>query len=174
MQIMSKRFQPRFFVLLAAVLVTACADRGSFPSLAPRPYEKPDQQPAPSSPSPVAARPSDAGLLRRINTSVQKVSEGTRAFNDALSGARAALSRFDGRKGSESWIAAQMAISNAERYREPAQAALTELDMAKREMLLAGPSVDEAALNLALSRVTEINNAQADAVANLLRAIGSR
>ena len=110
------------FVLLA---LSACAQQGEFPSLAPRPVEK---AMAESEEEP-AVRPvqDDPQLPARIAAFVEAGRRGQAAFEAALPEARAAVGRA-GPSGSDSWIAAQQAISRLETTRATIANALSELD----------------------------------------------
>ena len=110
------------FVLLA---LSACAQQGEFPSLAPRPVEKAmaesEEEPA------VRPVPDDPQLPARIAAFVEAGRRGQAAFEAALPEARAAVGRA-GPSGSDSWIAAQQAISRLETTRATIANALSELD----------------------------------------------
>jgi hypothetical protein len=163
----------RIFIALApfsALLLGACADPGSFPSLAPRPYEKGGTAPvAPAE----AIKASDPALLARLNASVARAEAGQGAFATALDAAHSAMAGA-GPRGSEAWIEAQMAVSRLERTREAAQGALADLDQEKRVMLFGPPSPDLPALEAAMARVSAIDGEQLAAVTALVRRLEGR
>jgi hypothetical protein len=163
-------------VVFVAALLSGCAAKGTFPSLAPRPFElgKTDSPPPSAAVIPTPARPSDPALLGRVAALVRKAESGTEPFNIALSNARRAVGASGRSVGSEAWIAAQMAISRLERTQETAQSALADIDNEKRMVLMAGPSVDEADINTAASRIEAINSSQASSIKTLIQAISPR
>jgi hypothetical protein len=111
--------------ILLAVSAAGCAPRGDFPSLAPRPVERQlaEEQPAVPAPEP----PADPALAARVSELVGRARAGDAAFTTALAAARSATSRA-GAAGSDSWIAAQSAISRVEAVRADLVTALAELD----------------------------------------------
>ena len=164
----------RIFIALApfsALLLGACADPGSFPSLAPRPYEKGGTAPvAPAE----AIKASDPALLARLSAAVTRAEAGQGAFATALDAARKATAASNGQQASEAWIEAQMAVSRLERTREAAQGALADLDQEKRVMLFGPPSADLPALEAAMARVSAIDGEQLAAVTVLVRRLQGR
>lgn len=156
---------------LPLVLLAGCAAKGEFPSLAPRPIELGTVS-APAAAQPLTA--SDPARVARFDAAVSKAESGTAAFAAALAKARRAVSASDGKRGSERWIAGQMAVSQLERTTAPAQSAMAELDQEKRQMVLAPRSLDEDALNRAVARVENINANQQAQVRALLNALNPR
>jgi hypothetical protein len=130
-------------ILLAPLLLGACASQGQFPSLAPRAVERdltggsapvgcPDGsiQPgaasgAPETP-PLPVNP-DPQLGTRVAGLLTAARAGQAAFAEALPRASAGAARA-GAAGSESWIAAQQEISRLEAARTRTVDALAELD----------------------------------------------
>ncbi|HEY9553501.1 MAG TPA: hypothetical protein VIR62_07875, partial [Allosphingosinicella sp.] len=119
-------------LIAMSALVGGCAAQGSFPSLAPRAVERDfaggDQpvppclggaeavEPAPTpSPAPAGADPM---LVSRLSQLRAAANEGDRAFGEAAAKAGTAVAEA-GDAGSESWIAAQVAVSEAEMARTP-------------------------------------------------------
>jgi hypothetical protein len=115
---------------------------------------------------------SDPGLIGQVDGAVARAEAGVGAFNAALGLADKAVAASDGRRGSEAWISAQMAISRLERTREPVQAALADLDAMLRGVLLAPASADRSAVESAMRKVDAIDQAQLAAVQRLIRAAG--
>ena len=157
-----------FLPLLPALLLASCAAPGTYPSLAPRPYEKAAPQTAPPAPPAV----SDAGLIAQVDGAVARAEAGQGAFDAALALADKAVAASDRRRGSESWIAAQMSISRLERTREPIQVALADLDAIMRGLLLGPPSADRAAVEAAMAKMGTMDAAQLNALQRLIRAAG--
>ncbi len=160
------------FVLLG--LISGCAAKGSFPSLAPRPFELGKSVTTDTPPPALPLPPSDSALLTRLDALVRSAESTVRPFNTALAEAKRSVDGSGWSVGSESWVAAQMAISRLERTRDPARTALSAVDNEKRALLLGGPTADLAALNAAVERVEAINTAQGDAVNALIRAVSPR
>jgi hypothetical protein len=107
----------------AAALLSGCISGGPFPSLAPRP----DERLAIEEPVRTAPVIADNSALRvRINTLLSQARSGGADFErDYDAAARA--TRNAGAQGSDSWIAAQQAISRAEASRGRADDAAAEL-----------------------------------------------
>ncbi len=154
---------------LLALSVSACAARGAYPSLAPRPIELQNGQA--NSPAPPAPTATDPARVARISAIVARAEGNGSAFSSARAEAERSVAA-SGARGSESWIAAQMAVSRLERTREATQEALAELDGEKRRILSGPASADQAALDAAIARVMAIETAQADAARSLLARIG--
>ncbi len=112
-------------LLAAAASLSACAAQGPFPSLAARPEEGLISLAEPVRPPVEAA--SDAALRGQVATLRERGRAGARAFDAAYPAAERAA-RNIGNAGSDSWIAAQQAISRLEAARGEASAALTDLD----------------------------------------------
>ena len=159
--------------ITASALLSGCAAKGEFPSLLPRAFERPASATAPMAP-PVALTPSDSARLARLNASVREAEASMAGFDAALAPARQAVAGNGGGQGSESWIAAQMAVSRLERTRADAESALAEIDTEKRLLLLGPASEDQAALDAAWTRASAINTAQASAVRALLDGLNQR
>jgi len=105
--------------------LSACAVQGPFPSLALRPEESLTSLAEPVR-SPVVVA-SDAALRGRVAALRQRGRAGARAFDAAFPAAERAT-RGVGASGSDSWIAAQQAVSRLEAARGEATAALADLD----------------------------------------------
>jgi hypothetical protein len=159
------RFLP--LAALFALPLAACAPSGSYPSLAPRPGELgvPETARPPEQAAPVPANV-DAKLAAQINTLVAQAQAGQAAFDAALPGASARVAGA-GSAESESWIAAQEALSQLESARTPAPVALSELDKLARERSDGGAVADLAAIDAASDRVRALVDRQ-DAEINRL------
>lgn len=119
------RFLP-LFGLLPALVLTACLDRGEYPSLKPRAFEVAARNAAPPAPPPptAAARPE---IAARAAALVVQGQAGQRAFAAELARARPIIARAGG-PDSESWITAQEQLSGLEASRAETVTALAELD----------------------------------------------
>lgn len=167
--------KPAIFLALAlpfsALSLSACAGKGSYPSLNPRPIEaqaanlltEPEAKP------PVLV-PSDAAIAARIDAAVRTAQASEGEFASALAAARSAVAAA-GPMGSESWIAGQMAVSALDKTRGPVKNALADLDAVLRQVLTGAPSEDQARVETAIRSVEEIDGRQASAHDALLAAI---
>jgi hypothetical protein len=163
----------RIGLLIAVGLALGgCAGKGEFPSLAPRAIETRQAVVAPAAPPPVAAI-SDPAAQGRVRAALAKAQGAIPGFNEALSAARSAAGR-GGAKGSDAWIATQLAISRLERAREPVQVALTELTEEQRVVLFGPPSDDRAMVEAAMAEVMQIDAAQTAAMNALLASVSRR
>ena len=156
-------------ILCAGLAVGACARQGDFPSLAPRAVE----QPRADIVAPPPGATTDPAIQSRLSASLAKAKGTESDFDKALATARTATAQA-GAYGSDSWIAAQMAIARLERTREPVQVALTELTDQQRLVLLAQSGDDQAAVAATMSAVSALDRAQGDAVQALLARLSRR
>jgi Meckel syndrome type 1 protein len=131
---------PRSVLLLATVLLSACAAQGDFPSLAPRAAERGlagGSAPAPclapdqtretrvaQAPSPL---PADPALRARVAELLGAARAAQTEFASILPGAERAVARA-GATGSEAWVAAQQEVSRLATARARTADALSELD----------------------------------------------
>src|SRR5688572_16509926 len=107
----------------AAALLAGCVSQGPFPSLAPRPDERlAIDEPVREAPQ----IPDDSALRVRINELLGQARSGGSAFERDYDAAARAAAR-GGAQGSDSWSAAQQAISRAEVSRGRAMDAAAEL-----------------------------------------------
>jgi hypothetical protein len=107
------------------VLAAGCAPEGPYPSLAPRPMERALAET--DIERPVPALPDDPAVAERARELSREAQRGQAKFEAALPAARAAAAAA-GAVGSESWIAAQQALSRLEAARTTTTRALAELD----------------------------------------------
>jgi hypothetical protein len=157
-------------LITLTTLASGCARRDGFPSLAPRAAELAANAPA-VLPAPPVLLPSDADRRKRLADAVQLAENSQGAFDAALAKARSAVSSA-GNKGSDSWIAAQLAVSRLEATRGETGTALALIDRERVALFAGGASVDEAALNAAHDQALEIDQAQEQAVRGLSRRLG--
>ena len=121
---MIRSFRP-FLSSSAPLLLAACAPQGDFPSLAPRAIETAPDEPA-EQPSPPPA-PADPVLAARVEELLAEAEAGQRDFAGAAPAAETAVARA-GASGSESWVAAQQAVSRLQAARGGTVEALAALD----------------------------------------------
>lgn len=158
---------------LIALLLSACAGKGAFPSLNPRPIEaqaagllqEADQQVA-------LPRPSDPKIATRIESIARPALDSQNAFDTAAADAERIVSSA-GPSGSDSWALAQMRVSALERSRYAVKSGLAELDSVRRELMAAPKSED---LNTLEDRIRQIEalDARQDAAMQRLQAALSR
>ncbi len=151
--------QMRISTLIPAVgLLAACsAPSGPYPSLAPRAAEAID--PRVPIPSEVLVGPADANLTAHLAALVDQAQAGDAAFSDAAATAER-LAAAAGSSQSESWVAAQQALSAAQAARGPTTRALGDIDgLAATALEPRGgmPAGNLAALPAAAARVAEIS-----------------
>jgi hypothetical protein len=144
-----------------AVFAAACTTpQGGEPSLAPRAAEAIDPR------LPVAEEidptPTDPALASRLSTLLEEARAAAAEFDSAVPSARA-LAQSAGAAQSESWVAAQAAMSHLERVRGPSARAAAEADALAAERLRVGRSytaADLAALEQAAAELRAINERQ--------------
>jgi hypothetical protein len=134
-------------------ILSACAASEGYPSLAKRPIELTNRAPSapPTAPPPAAI---DPALAARVTASLDKARASQAPFAAALAKAKPAVDGASGSEaGSERWIAGQMAASSVEPLREPAAAALSDLE---EELRLATGTPERAAIEAAIVEASEI------------------
>ena len=114
----------RLVFLVLPLVLTACLDRGQYPSLKPRAYETADRGPVPPPPP---APPARAEIVSRAAALVGQANAGQRAFVAELGRVRPVVARA-GAADSETWIGAQEAVSGLDASRVATVTALAELD----------------------------------------------
>lgn len=162
----------RVAIFLPLFLLAACqtSGPGGEPSLARRAAENID----PRTPVPVAidGRPADAGLAARIAVLLAEADSSAAAFAAAEPRARSAAAAA-GTAQSESWIAAQLALSELERTRAPLTRALAEVDELRSARARDGRAspADIAALESAAARLQQMSERQVEALDSIRAAI---
>jgi len=119
------RLAPIVIVLGLALSACSSAGGGPYPSLAPRAAEAID--PRVPVPEVVNDRPASATLTGRLADLVAQARQGDADFAPAIDRAEA-LASAAGAAQSESWIAAQEALSAADAARAPTIRALGDID----------------------------------------------
>ncbi len=158
---------------LIALLLSACAGQGAFPSLNPRPIEaeaaaflqEPDQQA-------VTPRPSDPKISARIEAVARTALDSEAAFETAAVDAERMVASA-GPSGSDSWVVAQMRVSALERSRYAVKSGLADLDAIRRELMTTPVGED---LNKVEDRIRQIAalDARQDAAMQRLQGALSR
>lgn len=154
----------RMFLALALLLLSDCTTGGPYPSLAQRPGETlPIEEPVRT---PQVA-PGDAALRRRIDALAAQARQGMSDF-DAAYDAAAHAAAAGGAEGSDSWIAAQEALSRLEAARSRTADAVVELDqLARTRADLPTSAEDQAALDAAIDSAGRIATNQQERINRL-------
>lgn len=153
-------------------LLAGCASTAPTPSLAPRPAEAID--PRLRVPDLSSSVPADPALGQRLAELVSQAEAATGAFNEAAARAEQ-LAASAGAPQSESWIAAQQALSAAIAERYPVTRAMGDLDTltAARVRERGGISVaDQRQISEASARIGAIDAAQATRLDALQQRLG--
>lgn len=142
----------------ASLLLAGCVGENGFPSLAVRPAERGLSTAEPIHP-PVAV-PSEPALVQRVAALRGQAAEGDRTFEAVYGGAASAVAAA-GASGTESWVAAQQALSRLEAARAGTVSALRELDqLALERAAIATNEGDFAVIEAALVEVERLAAAQ--------------
>jgi hypothetical protein len=159
--------------LLSILALTACsAPGGPYPSLQPRGAEAID--PRVPVVRPINDRPVTAGLAARLAALVDQAQSGDEAFDGAASVAER-LAGGAGPPRSESWIAAQEALTAAIAARRPTATAMGDIDEIGATTLQNRAGIapnDFAAIKSAAAKVGAIDSRQADRVASIQKRLG--
>ncbi len=150
-------------LLAPSLLVAGCSNTKDYPSLSIRPVETSLQaRPAPSQSEAAPALPSaDADLTTRLDGLLAVARAANASFLEKRPEAERAIARA-GSRASDSWSAAQVALSDLERSRSNAMTALADLDqlyVAARDEAPNAPS--PKALTIATAR-DQVNGWVAD------------
>ena len=154
---------------MAFAILGGCASGGAPPSLLPRAAEAID----PRLPvvRPINDRPTDPALAGRLAELVAQARQGDSAFQPAAAEAER-LAGAAGDRQSESWVAAQEALSAAIAAREPTAHALGDIDALGASRLQAQAGLapnDLAAIQSAGAEVGSIDRRQAETIAAIRR-----
>ena len=158
-----------FPLILAIGLLAGCSvpNAGPEPSLVPRPAEAID--PRVPIPGDVPRGEADQALVARLNQLVAQVRTGAPAFDARLEEANR-LAAGAGPQASESWVAAQSALSLlVEQYGLTTRAAadIDELAADRLETRKWITPADQAVISSAQAEVSSISARQADAIDRL-------
>ena len=153
--------------------LAACAPAGGpFPSIQPRAAEAID--PRVPVPAQVNDRPVSASLAGRLAALVAQARDGDAAFGSVADEAER-LASAAGEPQSESWIAAQQALSAAVEARGPTVRALGDIDAIGADMLQRQQGLspaDLAAIRRAGAEAGAIDQHQADRIAAIQQRLG--
>ena len=147
--------KPRIFLLalLSSAPLAGCVTEGPFPSLAPRPDERLSIE-EPVREALIVA--DDAALRTRVAALLGEARQGERTFDADYGAAARAMGRA-GPTGSDSWIAAQQALSRVEAARGRTSDAATELhQLALERSGQATSAADRQALDDAIAEADRL------------------
>jgi hypothetical protein len=168
---MSRAHACQSLVLLtaASVSLAGCASVSNAPSLAPRSAEAIDPRiPIPDRSSALLADPALAESLRRIAAPALNQAQAV----DLAIGRAQTLAASAGAAGSESWIAAQQALSAAIAAQEPVTRAMGEFDAALADRIRSGSRLvpqDLAAARAIAEDLARIDRRHRAAIATVQR-----
>ncbi|HYX46984.1 MAG TPA: hypothetical protein VE820_09225 [Sphingomicrobium sp.] len=160
--------------IFAVVLsLSACSSPGGpYPSLQPRSAEKIDPRIEPA--SPINDRPAASALTSQLAALVEQARAGDDAFEPAAANAER-LSAVAGAAQSESWIAAQQALSAAIAARRPTALAQADIDTLAAKALQTQGGIapnDLKAIDAAAAEVSTISGRQTDRIAAMQHRLG--
>jgi hypothetical protein len=152
-------------LLLTLCALAACSSPGGpYPSLQPRAAEAIDPRLEPV--RPINDRPVTPALAAKLSTLVEQARDGEAAFEPAAASAER-LAAAAGAPQSESWIAAQSALSAAIAARTPTAVALSDIDALGATALQTQGGIapnDLAAIKSAAAEVGALDRRQAQRV----------
>lgn len=162
-----------FLAILASAVLGACAPAsGPFPSLQPRAGE--DVDPRVPVVRPMNDRPVTPSLASRLADLVSQARSSDAAFGPLADEAER-LAAAAGAPQSESWVAAQQALSAAVEARGPTARAVGDIDALGANLLQTQQGLapaDLAAIQNAGAEAGEIDQRQADRIAAIQRRLG--
>jgi hypothetical protein len=162
-----------FIALLCTGCLSGCSTPpGNYPSLAPRPQEAID--PRIPIPNELHVGPADPNLSAHLAALIDQAEAGDRAFQGIAEHAER-LASSAGAKQTESWVAAQQALSAAQEARGPTTRALGDIDaLGGNALQKTGgiPAGNLAAIQAAAAKVAEIDNGEADRIDAIERRLG--
>jgi hypothetical protein len=160
-------------VSLPLLILAACsAPGGPYPSLQPRAAEAVD----PRIPvvRPINKRPASASITERLSALVGEAESGNASFDGAASEAER-LADAAGAPQSESWIAAQEALTNAIAARSATATALGDVDAIAADALQTQRGIapnDIAAIKRAAAHIAQLDQQQAARIEAIQRRLG--
>jgi hypothetical protein len=157
------------------IMLAACTTREvPTPSLAPRAAEAIDPRIEPAA-APTPVQPVDAALAEKLAGLVAQAIDGNTAFEAAASRAENLVASA-GAAQSESWIAAQEALSQAVAARGETARALGDVDAMAADSIAAKGTIgaaDFAAIRAAADKIADIDHRQAARIGAMRTRLGS-
>jgi len=163
---------PTRVTIPSLMLLAGCASGAAPPSLLPRAAEAID--PRVPVVRPMNDRPVDPALARRLADLVGLARSGDAAFRPAAAEAER-LAGAAGAAHSDSWVAAQEALSRAVAARHPTAQALGDIDALGADALAEKRGLapaDLAAIKEAAAEAAAIDQRQAETIAAIQRRLG--
>ena len=163
----------RLALVLTVLLLSACSSSGGpYPSLQPRAAEAIDPRVQPV--GPVNDRPVKPALAAQFATLVAQARGGESAFAPAAATAES-LAGNAGAAQSESWIAAQQALSAAMAARQPTALAQADVDALGATALQTAGRLpnDLKAIENAAEEVADLAREQTDRIEAIRKRLGS-
>ena len=164
----------RLAILSPILVLTACsAPGGPYPSLRPRAAESID--PRLPVERPINGKPVSGELAARLSALVELARSGSAAF-DREAAAAEGLAGSAGPRTSESWIAAQQALTAAIAARAPVTRAAGDIDAIAATALQTKGGIapsDFAAIQAAAEEVAGLNDRQAARIAAIQRQLSN-
>jgi len=161
-------------LVLSVLTLTACSTAsGTYPSLQPRAAEAIDPRLQPV--RPINERPVAAALATQLAALVEQARSGETAFEPAMADAER-LAAAAGAPQSESWIAAQEALSAAIGARKPTALAQADIDALGATALQNHGGIapnDLKAIQRAADEVASIARGQTDRIDTVRKRLGS-
>jgi hypothetical protein len=160
-------------ILTCVLALGACGSPGGpYPSLAPRPAETID--PRVPVERPTNDRPVTPALANRLAEIVAEARSGDASFAPVATEAEG-LAAAAGKPQSDSWVAAQVALSAAVEARRPTATALGDVDAVGATALQTQGGIapnDLAAIERAGAEIAAIDQRQADRIKAMQRQLG--
>lgn len=160
-------------IFLPVLILAACtAPGGPYPSLQARAAEAID--PRVPITRPINNRPASASLTQQLAALVSEAETGDASFDTAASAAER-LADAAGAPQSESWIAAQEALTGAIAARKPTTTALSDVDEIASNALQTQRGIapnDLAAIKRAAARIAQLDQQQAQRIGAIQRRLG--
>ena len=160
----SMRFTPCCPLAMIAILAACASNGGPFPSLQPRAAETVD--PRVPIVRPINDRPATPALADRLAELLERARNGNSAFEPLAARAESLAAAADG-PHSDSWVAAQEALSVAIAARDPTAGALGDIDSLGATMLQVQGGLapnDLAAIQRAGAEVAGLDRRQAERI----------
>lgn len=162
----------RLSLPVTAIVLAGCTAGGPYPSLQPRSAEAIDPRIQPV--RPINDRPVTPALAAELAMLVDQARAGEAAFGPAAAEAER-LSASAGAPQSESWVAAQEALSAAIAARKPTAMAQADIDALGAAALQTHGGIapnDFKAINNAATEVLEVARGQTDRISAIQKRLG--
>ncbi|WP_395393210.1 hypothetical protein WBP07_18415 [Novosphingobium sp. BL-8A] len=170
------RAKARLLPLFLAAGLAACSSASQYPSLAYRPVERMTPVAPDPSDAPLPLPPASADLVSRIDGILASAKQADGTFATRRPIAERAVAAAGSARGSDAWLSAQVAVSALQASRDPALAALAELDTMYADARDAAPTQESPSaksIDAARQQVQAQVNAQDEVVSALDARLGT-